>query len=277
MISTSSTPTKHRILATAKRYINGFKHRWRLATTYRLVRWYGLGEHQQAWYLKRLLPLLQVDLLIDVGGNAGQFAHFVRQRLGYRGRMITFEPIPELAEQLRAKARSDQNWIIVNAALGESQRSDTFHITKSSPMSSLLKPSTATTDKLSKFGEIKTSIEVQVETLDHYLASNPDLAQCRNIYLKLDVQGFEKKVLQGAQQSLPKIGALQAELSVIPIYEGQPDYKEMTQYIEECGYMLSFIPAHDYQQFPEMIDFDCHFIRRDRLEQLGALRQSRNL
>lgn len=272
MTASQPSPPSSAMRATAGRYIRGIKHRLKLWFTYRLVRWYGLGEHQQAWYLKRLLPLFKVDLLIDVGGNEGQFAHFVRTRLGYKGMLLSFEPIPELAARLQQKAASDPAWTVVNAALGESRRSDIFHVTKSSPMSSLLKPSNTVTERLSKFGEIAASIPVEIDTLDDYLSSNPKFAHCNNIYLKLDVQGFEKKVLEGARRSMPRICALQAELSVIPLYEGQPDYKEMTQFIEDCGYLLSFIPAHDYQQFPEMIDFDCHFVRRDRLEQVGALR-----
>lgn len=126
---------------------------------------------------------------------------------------------------------------------------------------------------LSSFNEVSSSIEVEVDTLDDYLAKSPHLAGHRNIYLKLDVQGFEKKVLEGAQKSLPRVSAMQAEFSVIPLYQNQPDYKEMQQYIEDCGYLLSFIPAHNYEQFPEMIDFDCHFIRRERLELLGSLKK----
>lgn len=254
------------------RLFQSLRHRATLALSWRLVRWYGLGGYQQAWYLRRLLPLLKVDLLIDVGGNEGQFARFVRRKVGYRGPMITFEPIPELAKRLTLLARSDPQWTVVNAALGQTRGQAEFHVTQSSPMSSLLKPSDATTDRLSRFGAIATSIPVEVDTLDNYLAAHPQFSQCKNIYLKLDVQGFEKMVLEGAQASLTRVCALQAELSVIPIYEGQPDHQEMTRFLTDAGFVLSFIPAHDYQQFPEMIDFDCHFVRRNRLESLGILR-----
>lgn len=259
--------------SSTQRFARGIRHRLLKWLDFRLVRWYRLSDYQQAWYLKRLFKLLEIDLLIDVGGNEGQFARFARKRLGYQGPLITFEPIPELARKLRQAAQSDPNWTNVNAALGEVARRDTFNIMKSSPMSSLLNPSQDSTMHLSSFNEVSSSIEVEVDTLDDYLAKSPHLAGHRNIYLKLDVQGFEKKVLEGAQKSLPRVSAMQAEFSVIPLYQNQPDYKEMQQYIEDCGYLLSFIPAHNYEQFPEMIDFDCHFIRRERLELLGSLKK----
>lgn len=255
-----------------RRYWNGIRHRLIHWLDIRLVRWYRLGDHQQSWYLKRLLSLLEIDLLIDVGGNNGQFAHFIRNKVGYRGHLITFEPIPELARRLQEQAKQDPNWTVVNAALGDKPGNATFNLMSSSPMSSLLKPRDDVTQRVSHLNTVRTTIPVSVLTLDGYLEGNDLFSSCKNIYLKLDVQGFEKRVLEGARASMQRIGALQAELSVIPIYQDQPDYKELMQYIDECGYLLSFIPAHNYEQFPEMIDFDCHFVQRERLALLGALR-----
>jgi hypothetical protein len=101
----------------------------------------------------------------------------------------------------------------------------------------------------------------------------PSLAAAKSVYLKIDVQGCERQVLDGASTLLPRVVALQTELNVLPLYHGAPDYKELMAHLEQLGYVLSFIPAHNYEQFPDMIDFDGHFVRRDRLKQMGLLAQ----
>lgn len=260
-------------LPTHERLWRGARRRLQQAFDLRLVRWYRLGAHQQAWYLRRLFKLLDTDLVLDVGGNEGQFADFLRRQVGYRGPLITFEPIPELAQRLSERARRDGAWTVVQAALGEEQRSDVFNVMKSSPLSSLLPPSHEETGRLEQHNEVARRIPIEVRTLDSFMAGHPEAASARSVYLKLDVQGYERHVLQGALQTLPRIAALQAELSVIPIYRDVPDYKALMGFVEELGYVLSFIPAHNYEQFPDMIDFDCHFVKRERLQALGLLKR----
>ncbi len=257
---------------TPSRLIEGLRRRWRTHFSYRFVRWYGLGDAQQAWYLRRLFKLLNVDLVLDVGGNAGQFARLIRSGVGYRGPLVSFEPVPELAQRLRSLARRDGRWTVVEAALGDATCSIPFNVMKSSPLSSLLKPSHEETERLLAHNLVDRQISVEMLTLSAFFNRHPEFAHCRNVYLKLDVQGYEKQIVEGAKDSLERVAALQAEMSVISIYEATPNYKEVMKCIEDNGYALSFIPAHNYEQFPDMLDFDCHFVRRERLEVLGLLK-----
>lgn len=256
---------------TIDRIIRGLRYRLTHWFDHRLVRWYRLGEHQQAWYLRRLLPLLAVDLVLDVGGNEGQYARFLRSHVGYSGPIVTFEPIPELAKRLREAAAHDPNWTIVEAALGDVSRNDFLNVMSSSPLSSLLQPSTDDTQRLTSLNNVARRIPIQIRTLNDVMDDEPRIATAKSIYLKLDVQGFEQKVLDGASAVLPKVAALQTELSVLPLYKGVPDYKELMAHIEQLGYVLSFIPSHNYDHFPDMIDFDGHFVQRSRLELLGLI------
>lgn len=263
----TTTPTPDDRPALWRRALRRLRH----ALDYRCLHWPQLGEHQQADYLRHLFELLQVDLVVDVGANRGQYADFIRRRVGYRGAMISFEPIPALARELAQRAKSDPHWTVHATALGAQAQTRPFHVAQSSPMSSLLTPSTQATSRLAAFNTVQQTLDVRVETLDAMLAAMP---HCRNIYLKLDVQGYEREVLNGALASLPRVAAMQAELSVVPLYEGQPHYLDLLTHIEALGYLPSLIPAHNPEHFPLLIDFDCHFVRRERLADLGGLNRA---
>jgi hypothetical protein len=54
--------------------------------------------------------------------------------------------------------------------------------------------------------------------------------------LKIDVQGFEKQVLEGAGSLLEKMSAAYLEVSVEPLYEGQALARETLDYLEQRGF-----------------------------------------
>lgn len=243
----------------------GVGWRWRRNTDWRLVRWLRLGRAQQRWYLRRLFAWQGIELVLDVGANAGQFARFLRQEVGYKGRIVSFEPLPGLARQLEKEAAGDPLWQVHQLALGEIAGRSQFNVMNTSVMSSFLQPHSASRSQLMRFNQVRTQIDVEVATLDQFLKESLSDYRGRGIYLKLDVQGYEQAVLRGGAQSLSRIPALQLELSVDPLYEGQPSYVELMGQMEQLGYRLSMLPAHEYEYFPEMVDFDAHFVRRDRM------------
>jgi FkbM family methyltransferase len=238
----------------------------------RLVRWMGLGDTQQAWYLKKLFALLEIDLVIDVGGNLGQYASLLRDRVGYRGPLITVEPIPQMAAALQQRFGRDKQWDLMGCALGEKPGRSVLNVMQGHELSSLLEPSDVHTDRLDQLNRVRERLEIDVKTVDQLMSQHPLAKHARNVYLKLDVQGFELPVLRGAICSLPRIVALQAEASVIPLYTGMPMYHDLMRDIEALGYQLSFVPAHNYTQVPDMIDFDCHFVSRAAMISRGYLR-----
>jgi FkbM family methyltransferase len=238
---------------------------------WRLVHWMRLGDTQQVWYLRRLIRLLQIDLVVDVGGNRGQYAQLIRRRVGYSGALISIEPIPEAAADLRRVAAGDAQWAVVEAALGETAGRAALNVMHADTLSSLLEPSNAATDLLARDNTVARRVDVRVQTLDELLAAHPLAQGKQRIYLKLDVQGLELPVLRGAGAALARISALQAELSVIALYPGVAPYHEQMREIEALGFQLSFVPAHNYTQFPDMIDFDGHFVSRRVLQERGYL------
>lgn len=241
---------------------------------HRIVRWMQLGATQQAWYLNKVFGMLDVDLVIDVGGNVGKFASLVRDRARFRGPIISVEPVPRLAQTMRERLGRDRLWDVATCALGECAGTAVINVTRAHEMSSILTPDSSATDRLERLGQVVERIEVEVITLGQLLERHPLARGCRSVYLKLDVQGYEMHVLRGATDCLDRVVALQAEASVIPIYKDVPVYHELMRSIEAMGYQLSFMPAHDYTQVPDMIDFDCHFVSRRALAARGYIRPS---
>ena len=70
-------------------------------------------------HLTRLFKHYAVDCVFDVGANDGQYARFLRRSVGYRGPIISYEPIPELARRMaeRATAEGDKHWHVEALAL----------------------------------------------------------------------------------------------------------------------------------------------------------------
>ena len=56
--------------------------------------------------------------------------------------------------------------------------------------------------------------------------------------LKIDVQGFEKNVLDGAKETLPYVSVIQVEMSLVPLYENQMLFFEMIHYLDDKGFTL---------------------------------------
>ena len=61
------------------------------------------------WHIKTVLDYQAINCVLDVGANRGQFAERLR-RLGYRGSIISFEPVPEAYEGLTPRFRNDKRW-----------------------------------------------------------------------------------------------------------------------------------------------------------------------
>jgi hypothetical protein len=85
--------------------------------------------------------------------------------------------------------------------------------------------------------------EIAVITLDSLLGEKIKAEDV--VWLKLDVQGYELKVLDGAQQLLRRAVAVEAELSLVPLYEGGPLIDEVIRYLGERGFRLSHLLNSD--------------------------------
>jgi len=91
-----------------------------------------------SYRLLRALNRFGVDLVFDVGANTGQFATELRS-VGYRGRIVSFEPLPDAHQVLSAAAARDSNWTVHSrGALGDVDGEIEMNIAGNSASSSVL-------------------------------------------------------------------------------------------------------------------------------------------
>lgn len=186
-------------------------------------------------HLTALLNLLNTDLLLDVGGNVGDFAKKVRSS-GYAGTILSIEPLTEAHQQLTKRAKSDPKWIVFRQlALGEKDREGSLHIANNLVSSSFLPMMKVHLDAAPH------SAYVGMETVPiRRLAPLwPEIsAGFQSVFLKLDVQGYEWQVLQGALPVLSEIAGIQIELNVDYLYDGQKSWLELIQFLESQDFVF---------------------------------------
>jgi FkbM family methyltransferase len=203
-----------------------------------------------------------IQTVIDVGANTGQFARQISQVFP-QASLYCFEPLPEpfkalerwaLEQNGRAKA--------FNFALGENEGTVEmcFH-TKHSPSSSLL----ASTDIVKTYfplTESQTPMRVKLTTLDNALSSAIPLLKPK-ILVKLDVQGYEDRVIRGGSKTLSLATACVLEVNVDTLYYGQTNFKEVILLFDEMGFYYAGNLEQIYGSDGHVIYFDAMFVKQD--------------
>jgi FkbM family methyltransferase len=210
----------------------------------------------------KLLGHHRIDCVIDVGANDGGFATAIR-RLGYSGRIISFEPVQAPFEVLRHKAATDREWSVQQCAVGDSAGEVTVNISGDSVSSSVLPMLRTHTDAAPKSHPVGTQ-SVRQERLDR-LVPELGLAQGSRVFLKVDVEGYERAVLDGATGLFADgaVNGLQLELSLVPLYEGGMSYREGLDRAESLGMTLMGLdPVFSDPNSGQLLQVDAVFFTR---------------
>lgn len=182
-----------------------------------------------------------IDLVLDVGANRGQFASEIRA-CGFSGGIVSFEPLSDAYGQLKQASAGDANWIAhPRCALGDHNGEVEINIAGNSDSSSIL-PMLESHRSVAPQSAYKGKELVSLYTLD--AVSGAYFKDARAPFLKIDTQGFEWQVLDGARDTLPHIKGIMAELSLVPLYEGQHLWREVIDRLEAAGFTLwGFVPT----------------------------------
>jgi FkbM family methyltransferase len=208
--------------------------------------------------MKRLFEFYQINLVLDIGANAGQYGQSLRI-LEYHGKIISFEPLSQAYKKLVRTADHDANWFIApRMAIGRSSGDVTINVAANLESSSIL-PMSSLHSEAAPTSRYKSTETVAMNTLDdaalQYLSPNSV------IFLKIDTQGYEDEVLAGATKVLSHAAGVQLEMSLAELYEGQSDYLNLIHYMTTKGFRLVELnPGFSDPQTGHLLQIDGIFI-----------------
>jgi len=211
------------------------------------------GRYFPARKRAEILGTLDVDLVVDVGANQGQFGRELR-REGYAGRITSFEPLPDAFERLTSTA--DDAWETHCVALGSEPGTAVLHRSRNSWSSSILAITACHLEASPDASYVGTE-DVEVRTLDSF-----GLDGC--LYLKIDAQGFETSILEGAKQTLERaVVGLEVELSTTTLYEEQTLVGDLLNDLHGRGFaVLSLTPGFQHPSTREILQLDGIFAKQ---------------
>ena len=172
---------------------------------------------------------INVKSFIDVGANRGQFSLLVNS-LFPKMNILAFEPIRSEYEIYKKIFNNEKNVKCFNVGLGNKIETKQLYLTKSKDSSSFFKPSKIQNNLFRNTNVVSTET-VKIKKLSSFL---PKLK--KPIFLKIDVQGYELKVLKGAD--LNQIQYIYLEGSYVRLYENQPLIKDIVKYVSYRNFKL---------------------------------------
>jgi len=222
---------------------------WRVPQQERLERF------QELEMLKRLLDSLEINCVLDVGANRGQYALELRG-IGFSGRIVSFEPVRSEFALLDGSFRNDPNWKGYQVALGSADGPASIKVPRLTVLSSLLAP-------------IRDDPEARLEAvemrpLDSVFRSAIEAVPEPRVLLKMDTQGYDLEVFKGAEGCLDSICALQSEISIRPLYKGMPHYLDALKVYEEVGFELHDLTVVARAGNGCLQELNCFMVRSSR-------------
>jgi FkbM family methyltransferase len=211
--------------------------------------------------VKTLIEKYQINTVIDVGANEGQFAADLRQ-IGYQGKIISFEPISTAFKILQEAASNDKNWDVHKLALGKQNAEQDIYISNDSVFTSFLKSNDWCEQEFGEKSIGKRAETVIVRRLDEVLNETVDNLDRARIYLKMDTQGYDLEVFSGLGSMHERVLALQSEMSVVPIYQGMPHLTESISFFEQAGFDIAgMYPVSTEKSALRTVEFDCLMVK----------------
>ncbi|KUO17419.1 FkbM family methyltransferase [Streptomyces dysideae] len=225
------------------------------------------AEYLCAQHVAAMLGLYGVNCVFDVGANTGQYAKRLR-RLGYTGRIVSFEPTADAYARLSKAAEHDQDWHVHHLGLGREDTVSTIH-TGWNTMNSLLPPSDYGRDRYQRFAETSTE-EIEIRRLDGVMEKALDGIAEPRPFLKMDTQGYDLEVFAGAGERAGDFLGLQSEVAMLRLYEGSPRMSEAVATYEESGFEITgMYPVTRQAATGRVVEFDCVMTRAKAAPQTG--------
>jgi FkbM family methyltransferase len=221
-----------------------------------------LESFPHARFLQQLFDEYEVSTVLDVGANAGQFGHFLRREVEFRGSIVSFEPVSSSFRTLEKACAGDSDWSALQLALGREAGRAQINVAEYSQCSSFLTASTMDTDAFAKPSQPVRHEQVEVRKLDQTTeAFLPRTGRRASLFLKLDTQGYDLEVLAGADETLQHVSVLQTEVPLLHIYEGMPSLVDVLDTVKGLGFAIAgFFPVNHDRRL-RLVEADLVFVR----------------
>ena len=222
----------------------------------------GISYSRYLLFKKKWVLDCNIRTVIDIGANVGEFTA-VFAELFPDARIYAFEPLLDCFEQLRKVAKQYQGRVkVFNIALGTQEGSFEFQRSSWAPASSFREMSNLHKKNYPHSARSET-VKVNVKTLDDVF-KNIDLN--KNIFIKVDVQGFEDEVIKGGLEVVKQAKVLVVECSLQSTYEGEPMFDGIYNLLRSIGFeyrgSLKQSIRKDDQSF---LQADCVFMKKPQI------------
>lgn len=172
--------------------------------------------------------------ILDIGANEGQFAEKIRA-LFPQASIYSFEPLPDAYKKLISNFANTDKITGINVAIGDAPGEITFHENEYSASSSFLELSGEHMESFD-YATKTTPVKVKVDTLDHVMK---DIKMESPILVKIDVQGYEDKVIQGGKEILSRTKMVICEVSFTELYRGQTLFDDIYNRFWQLGFIYA--------------------------------------
>lgn len=181
------------------------------------------------------LRALPIRTVVDVGANLGQFARVV-STIYPRATTYSFEPQPSVYRRLASWAETTGGKVIpFQVALGDQEGTLDFIVhVEHDPSSSFLQ-STRVLEEAYPATVAHASARVAVTTLDSLVRAGRVKLEADTL-VKLDVQGYEDRVIAGARATLSKARAVISEVNLDELYKGQATFEGIVRSLADLGF-----------------------------------------
>ncbi len=173
------------------------------------------------------------ETIVDGGANIGQFARASAETFP-QAKVLSFEPLPEIAELLRRNLSDNPRFVVFEAALGRKDGSADLYRNLYSHSSSIL-PLHPEHNRIFPDTQNRSlsSLKVKLVKLDTVLRNEKIQ---KPMLLKLDVQGFELEALRGAAKSLGQTTAILLETTFAMLYDGEVSFTQIEEFLRRYGF-----------------------------------------
>ena len=206
------------------------------------------------------LAAIPARTVLDIGACGGELAERELLDAFLQAQVHCFEPHPVSFARLEKVAARHERIHAHHIALGDNEAMVDMQFNPGSPSSSSLRKQTV--ENVALFPQVAETITTPVSQrrLDDWAAEQGRALE-GPLVIKMDVQGFEDRVIAGGQQTLRRAQGIVLEVCLASLYEGQPTFAALHDSLASLG--LAFAGTRDqfFGEGGKVIYFDAVFLR----------------